>query len=362
MDNKQNRDYGNVAQICNYSAAYKGNFMQSLLALENRLATKGIKQIYILPARAKRTDANKWIKELRRNGHIIYIQSESFQENLKLFIKIKKEHNITVAFRHFTDSKTDILTRLVFGKQKVIRFFHGEFHPGNNLRFVFKKLLYSKETLVGVSNPVYEQIKKCFPGNQAVAIENSIDFQRLDNPDMLSTERGISCMTMGYNPFVKGADLAVKAVEKLQKNNNIHLYIVAASHLDELKKTICDVIDSIPKWLTILPPDENVSTYYSSMDIFLAPSRSEGFSYAVAEATYCKSTIVLSDIPAHRNLNVNKKYMFRSGDIDDFCSKLQLAIDELGTEQASADKDAAQKNAIASYGLDRWCDEVEKLI
>ncbi len=353
---------GNIVQICNYSAAYKGNFIQSLLALESRLSSNGVKQVYVFPAKANHTDAKNWIEELRSDGRIIYIQSESFIENIRLFKKIKKEHNIKVAFRHFTDSKTDILTKLIFGNKKVIRFFHGEFHPGNKLKFIFKKLLYKKEILVGVSKPVYHQIKKHFPDNTTVLIENSIDYKRLDNPADFKVSDGVSCMTMGYNPLVKGADLAVKAVEKIQKKNNIHLYIVAASHLDELKQTIYSTAGSLPEWLTILPPDENISTYYNAMDIFLAPSRSEGLPYAVIEATYCKATIVLSDIAAHRNLEVNKKYMFTSEDIDDFCRKLQLAIDESDSEQTETDKEAAKNKVIACYGLDRWCDEVIKLM
>ncbi|MBQ8783075.1 MAG: glycosyltransferase family 4 protein [Clostridia bacterium] len=353
---------GNVLHICNFSAAYKGNFIKSLLALENQLLNKGIHQVYLFPARARRTDAQKWIEELKKEGHIIYIQETSFKENLKLFQKIKKEHHIETVFRHFANYKTDIFTWLIFGRKKIIRFFHCEYSPDNFPKFQIKKFVYRREILVGVSKAVSKQIEKYFPHNKSVTVENAIDFTRLDNPEEFHSKPGISCMAMGYNPLVKGADLAIKAVAELQKKNNIHLYIVAASHLEELKETISEVVGISPDWLTILPPNENIATYYSNTDIFLAPSRSEGFSYAVVEATYCKSAIVLSDIPAHQNLKVNKKYMFKSEDIADFCEKLQTAIDELSSTQSFKDREEAKNNVIKSYGLDRWCEEVCRLI
>lgn len=357
-----NRSKGNILHICNFSAAYKGNFMSSLLALEEYLKEKGLKQIYIFPARANKTDAKKWIEELRNNGHIIYTQSESIKENLLLFNRIKKEYNIVTVFRHFADYKTDFLTWLIFGKKKIVRFFHCEYKRDKFPKFEIKRFVYKNETLVGVSKPVTEQIKKNFPNNKSATIENAIDFARLDTPEDFDKRSGITCLAMGYNPIVKGADLAIKAVAKLQKKNHVHLYIVAASHFDELMNTVSEIEGNTPDWLTILPPTENVSTYYSNTDIFLAPSRSEGFSYAIPESAYCKSTIVFSDIPAHKNLSVNQRYMFKSEDLSDFCQKLQLAIDELHSDDSEIKKEKNRCDVIQNYGLDRWCREVYELI
>lgn len=362
MTTNSNNLSGNVLHICNFSAAYKGNFIKSLLALENCLLTKGIRQVYLFPARARHTDALKWIKDLKEDGHIIYIQSDSFKENIKLFQKIKKDHHIETVFRHFSDSKTDVLTWLIFRRKKIIRFFHCEYVPDSFPKLLIKKFVYRHETLVGVSKPVTYQIKKSFAKNKTTTVENAINFERLDSPEEFDVYPGISCLAMGYNPIIKGTDLAIKAVAGLQDKNNIHLYIVAASHLEELKKTINETAGGFPDWLTILPPNENIATYYCNTDIFLAPSRSEGFSYAVVEAAYCKSTVVLSDISAHCNLNVNKKYMFKSEDVAAFTQKIQLAIDELNSPKTETDKVVAKNKVIQSYSLDRWCDEVCNLI
>ncbi len=350
-----------ILHICNYAAAYKGNFFESLLALENYLKNSDIEQIYILPSKAKKTHAINWIEELRKSGHKIYIQSDSFKYNIKLFLKIKKEHNIVKVFRHFADNKTDILTKLFFKGKNTVHFFHGEYKtPVDSPKHIMRKFLYKDNLLVGVSDAVSERLRKVFPGNKTITITNAICFSRLDSPCKHDFGEGVSCMTMGYNPIVKGCDLAIKAVEKLWEKYNVTLYIVAASHLEDIKEIIAHSVGKMPSWVRILPPEENVSTYFSNVDILLAPSRSEGFSYACVEATYCGASVVYSDVDAHKLLKINKEYMFKSEDIDDFALNLEKAINNLEADKTKKAK--YKEKVIAEYSLDSWCKEIVKAI
>ncbi len=353
----------NVLHISHYAAAYKGSFIESLLNLEEYLKKQNIQQIYIFPHKATQTKAKIWIDKLRDEGHIIYFQTNSILKNLVLYRKIKKRHNIKTVFRHFADNKTDICTKIVFKGKNTYHFFRCMyFADKKSIKHRIRKWLIKNNTLIGISDAVSECIHGYFPKNKIATINNAIYFSRLDYAEDFSKADGISCLAMGYDPFTKGTDLAIESVAKLQKQFNLHLYIVAASHLEEIQQTILAKVGEIPEWITILPPNENVATYYNNTDIFLAPSRAEGFSNAVVEASYCKSTVVLSDIPAHRLLKVNQKYSFKSENAEDMADKIELAISDLDSQELMVKKEEIRQGVIKEYNINKWCSSVYNLI
>ena len=50
---------------------------------------------------------------------------------------------------------------------------------------------------------------------------------------------------------------------------------------------------------------DNIWEYYKAMDIFLLPSRSEGFSLALLEAAAAKLPIIATDIPGTNEIIIN---------------------------------------------------------
>jgi glycosyltransferase involved in cell wall biosynthesis len=52
---------------------------------------------------------------------------------------------------------------------------------------------------------------------------------------------------------------------------------------------------------------DNIYEYYKAMDIFLLPSRSEGFSLALLEAASCGLPIIASDIPGNDEFVEDRK-------------------------------------------------------
>ena len=63
---------------------------------------------------------------------------------------------------------------------------------------------------------------------------------------------------------------------------------------------------NIPKEKLIMPGYvDNIWEYYKAMDIFLLPSRSEGFSLALLEAAAAKMPIIATDIPGTNEFIIN---------------------------------------------------------
>ncbi len=350
-----------ILHICDYAAAYKGNFILSLLELEDYLKDKSINQVYLFPHRAKSTKAINWINELIKEGHTVYILNENNFKNILLLKKIKNQHNIKTVFRHFNNTEYDLLTKLVFGGKNTVHFFHSMYKPGSKIKNSIKQFLFYKNTLVGVSQAVSNVLKESFK-NEVITVSNAVNFERLDTYDVFKSKSKISCLVMGYDILSKGTDLAIDAVSKIQEKYDLHLYIVTASHLIELESLLEKKGVKNAQWLSILPPTENIATYYKNTDIFLAPSRFEGFSYALVEASYCKSTPVFSDISAHRLLKIDDRFMFKNESLDDFLIKVENAIQEKNSQNSLEIKEKIKNDVIKEYSIKNWCKKVYELI
>ena len=354
-----------VLHICAYSANYKGNFIESL----NYLAKKDTqrKHIYLFSENSKRTNASNWIKEINNKGVRAYIQKESFFENIILLKKIMKENDVSCVIRHFSDGKIDLILKLFFPNIKIIRFFHSSYNVNfNSLRHKINQIIYKNNILVGVSELVLDQCKTMFPKNKTLLIENAIFFKRLDKDgDVNFPEKqgSIALLTMGYNIFIKGTDLAIEAVEKIRKTENAVLYIVVASSMDSMTNYLKEKYAGvIPSWIVLLQPTENIGTYYRNVDIFLSPSRSEAFGYAVVEAAYCKNTIVASKVGGQAQLLIDGVYWFETENVEDLTQKIRLAISQLKTEEKIADRKQVAIDVQKEYSLEIWSDKFLALI
>ena len=351
-----------VLHICYYFAPYRGNFIESLEYLADKLNEKGIGQVYLFPACAKDKEASKWIEALRQNGREVYYQKDSFSDNMKLVKNIIKKHNVTTVFKHFSDKNIDLILSLACKKQKVIRFFHCMYNPGNRAKDILLRRIYKDSTLVGVSDAVTENLKKSFQGYDIRTVRNAIYFNRLDETESFQKSEKLSCLCMGYNLKVKGVDLALKACAQLQEKYDLTLYIALASHENELRDEINNIFNTFPDWIKLLPPTEKIGTYYKNTDIFLSPSRSEGFSYALYEAAYCKSTIVASKIPALNNCEADSVYWFESENVSDFVSVLDKAIAEKDMPSSIDIREKTSAKVQKIFSIDSWADNVIELI
>ncbi len=350
-----------VLHICNYAAAYRGNFVESLQRLETALEEKGVTQVYLFPHRAHHTLAKDWIAQMRAEGRQVYWQERFLFGTLRVLHTIRKQYDVQTVVRHFMDNGMDFLVPIVFGKRRVIRFFHSMYGDAVRLlRHRWRRWLYRRDVLVGVSEAVSEELRAAFPKATVTTVTNAVCFDRLDGIPPFAERTGLSCMVMGYNSRVKGVDLALAAVNALRDRYPLTLYIVAASHVEELKTAIRQQLGDIPDWVQILPPREDVAAYYKGVDFFLAPSRFEGFSYAVVEASYCETAVVFSDIAAHRLLRVDPCYRFESENIQAFTEMLERAIAE--NSDMAVQRSTFRQRVTEVYSIERWVNEVCALI
>jgi glycosyltransferase involved in cell wall biosynthesis len=289
----------NVLIVANFAPIYGGNFIQSLKALE----TSGQVNIrYLFPVQARNND---WIKDLGPTYFTDWSKS-----SLNFFWGgLKAEYPVDVVHFHFINGVIGYRCKLVFGsKCNYMWHFHNHAVVSTGklafLKNAIKSWIYGNSYKIGVSESVSESVRKLSSKN-VYTLYNAIDFNRLEK---VGEESGISkdsetikCMMMGSHFVRKGVDLAAKAVSQIYHDEiKIELYI---SVNDDLRNALIDYLNDIlgtKNWnpyIKLLHPRNDIASFYNKMDIFLSPSREEGFTYSVAEAAYCGCQVILSKCP-----------------------------------------------------------------
>ena len=163
-------------------------------------------------------------------------------------------------------------------------------------------------------------------------------------------------MLFGFLYEVKGVDLALEAVSGLiESGREMQLILILTSHIDEIKEKIVRRFGCIPAWLHLLPPRNDIASYFLLCDAFLAPSRSEGLPYSVLEASYLRVPVVLSDIAAHKSLALPCGHYFESENVSEMKKQLVCALDLPHTAE---EMQAQSEQIYTEYRLEEWSDRI----
>ena len=343
----------NILQFADYGAPYEGNFIQSLTHLENKLS--GDKTVYLF---TKVAQNQEWTKKLQ---NVFFLRGNLF-ENIKIFRKIIKEEHIDIIHTHFSVLKYDLalkIARMTSKKTIYIRHMHMLYKPKGN--FIFEKIktvISNADIEIACSDAAYDamvsagSIKK----ERLYMVPNGIAFERFDRYETLE-KNSRHILMFGYNYAVKGVDLAIKAVEKLvSAGEDIRLNIVIAKNDQLIKKTIEENFNAVPGFVELLPPRNDIATYYKHSDLFLSASREESFCYAVREAAYCECPVVASDIPAHNDIPAD--FRFKSGDDLDLYKKLAFTINLKNKQEIIR---TSKEFVIKKYSIESWSRQISDI-
>lgn len=165
-------------------------------------------------------------------------------------------------------------------------------------------------------------------------------------------------MTFGGRADDKGLDILLKSIKILKKSTNCKfvIYITKGKDTKEWVNKIFE--DDIPKEIDIIPQTENVSGLFEKVDCFLAPSRRETFSYAVAEAMLSGTPAIISDLEAVSWAFSQKSIItFESENVNDLAEKIINYMENNVSEQYLKD---ARKFVLENYTVSAWADKVIK--
>jgi len=150
-------------------------------------------------------------------------------------------------------------------------------------------------------------------GNKKIqVIHNGVDIRRIENIRKkieYKREEKFKIVYVGRLIKLKNVINLLYSFNRI-KDNRIELIIIGdgneRSFLDEESKTLG--IDKYVKITGEIPRDK-VYEYLLNSDLFVSISKREGFPVAVIEAMACSCPVILSDIPAHREIADGNKFI-----------------------------------------------------
>lgn len=123
----------------------------------------------------------------------------------------------------------------------------------------------------------------------------------------------------------------IEAYSKLNKkgvNNKIKLVIAGDTDFeDEYSISLKKMAKDNGVIMTGFVKGEKLQTLLTNARCYVLPSSHEGLPIGLLEAMSYQLPVIVSDIPAHTELNLDKKCYFHLGDIEDLVSTLQNNIE-----------------------------------
>ena len=344
-----------------YGGPYAGNFMPSLIAYDAVAKELGYRTVYLFP---DFTANYAWVEEMRRIADKVYfIAYHPYSlDNVKRIRRICREEQAVLLYSRM--SGWDLTARLAM--PRLPQLWHMEM--GLDLssrkrkfkyRFKYRVLGFGKTYHIAVSEPTTETINSLHVSNRCVWIPNAIDLTRLHEREAYSFGDPVKLLSFAYQPSIKGFDLALDACEALNREGVRFLLFASAQErtFEYVKERYGN---AAPEWLTLLAPTDRIASVYDSVDVMLAPSRSEGFSFALTEALYSGLAVVYSDIPGSRWADeLQMAFRFRSED----AQSLAKAIETCVKEPVTAQKQRFNRALIQEkYTLTAWQNKLRTVL
>lgn len=294
--------------ISDFCAAYPGNFISSLKELENKLSNK-YRLIYFFRA-SESVQFLSWYQSFSsiRECHLTPFTTSGAKD---IATKMNAEKPSFVCF-HFggLSFPYSIFRHCTKNTKKECTFLlHVHSNPSfqkgivPRIKRTIAKIVCPKSfVFVACSKEIFKILSDWHKGNTIYLNPNGFDYSRLSFSSGKTVPQNEHCAIMfGYDYHIKGVDIAVSIAREYHRQDPaFHLYIVAAKNIDDIRKKISASYLDYSKYVSIIPPQQDVRSVYGLAQVYLLSSRTEGLPYSVLEASYSGLDIVASDLPCLR--------------------------------------------------------------
>lgn len=352
----------NVLELCDFSSNYASNFVTSISFLEKELNHLGHTVYFVFSKRNLSKQFLEWEEPFSKK-HLTTLFDFSTNKIIKNVVSFIKEHDIKIVHAHFIASfyLSEIKKRC---PKHVLFYEHIHSAPYNNaktfkafLKRVRNSFILDKNIeKICVSNAIAPMTRFIYPLTKVTTCLNALDTGRLHKCSNNHLDK-VNILMFGYNYYVKGVDLAVEAVLRLNRDyRDVHLDIVFSANFEENKNKILKRYGKIPDCITLLPPTSDVASLYGSHRIFVNSSRSEGLSFANIESYYSGMLCVFSSIPANVEAHLPGVFYFEPNNSNELYKTLREAC-ALGDDYSN-DLSYVENH----FSLSKWSDRLIRIL
>lgn len=277
--------------------------------------------------------------EKRDNIEIIYLNRERSSKNINFiyrYMSIIREKKIDII--HCQDKESLFLSLIGKFFNRKIKLFN-TIHDTNTyvgLRNIYVLIdKYFVTRIIAISQSVKREIvARGISEDKVKVVYNGIDFEKYKiincNQDkkIENSTFKIGCVAR-IQPKKKGQDILIKALEivKLQYPNIKCIF--AGTYMKEdtndmkyLEKMVCD--KKLQENVKFIGNVVDIPSFLSEIDIFVLPSRYEGFGISIIEAMASKTPVICSNIDGPKEILGDDKYgkLFEVENYNDLANKI----------------------------------------
>lgn len=215
------------------------------------------------------------------------------------------------------------VSKLLFGNWNIVRTIHGMQNIADE--YPRMKALYS------ISNVVQNFTKK--QGFRSTVIMNGIKTSAMKLRDNIRTLPEVYEIVQVSRLFIKdkGQDILLRALGKMAEKGirNFRMHFIGSGPSEEVLRKLANELGISEQVIFEgLKSQEHIYQHLCNYDLFVQPSRCEGFGLTVAEAMAAKLPVLVSDIEGPMEVIGYGKYgmSFKSEDVDDLAEKLSIIL------------------------------------
>ena len=293
---------------------------------------------------------------------------------------IKKENIDIVCFQDPVSSFFSILfLKVRRAEVKIVVETHGDFIETFSLEKnlilprLYKKLFYimakysiGKSNIIrAVSSSTEQQVLDIDSSKSVVRFPAWIDFKDFQNiePKPLSKDK-FNILFIGSVTDRKKPHMIIEAIQRIN-DKSYNLSIVGPAPNEKYFKELKDLIDKsdLQNQVSLIGPvdRESVKDYYSTSNLMILPSISEGLARVIFESQVAMCPVLVTDAPGMSDIVIDGQtgYVFESNNLDSLSLKIEYIKNNY--DEASLVAKNAKGFILSNYSEDNFKFSFKKL-
>ena len=293
---------------------------------------------------------------------------------------IKKENIDIVCFQDPVSSFFSILfLKVRRAEVKIVVETHGDFIETLSLEknlvlpSLYKKLFYimakysiGKSNIIrAVSSSTEQQVLDIDSSKSVVRFPAWIDFKDFQNiePKPLSKDK-FNILFIGSVTDRKKPHMIIEAIQRIN-DKSYNLSIVGSAPNEKYFKELKDLIDKsdLQNQVSLIGPvdRESVKDYYSTSNLMILPSISEGLARVIFESQVAMCPVLVTDAPGMSDIVIDGQtgYVFESNNLDSLSLKIEYIKNNY--DEASLVAKNAKGFILSNYSEDNFKFSFKKL-
>ena len=293
---------------------------------------------------------------------------------------IKKENIDIVCFQDPVSSFFSILfLKVRRAEVKIVVETHGDFIETLSLEknlvlpSLYKKLFYimakysiGKSNIIrAVSSSTEQQVLDIDSSKSVVRFPAWIDFKDFQNiePKPPSKDK-FNILFIGSVTDRKKPHMIIEAIQRID-DKSYHLSIVGPAPNEKYFKELKDLIDKsdLQNQVSLIGPvdRESVKDYYSTSNLMILPSISEGLARVIFESQVAMCPVLVTDAPGMSDIVIDGQtgYAFKSNNLDSLSLKIEYIKNNY--DEASLVAKNAKGFILSNYSEDNFKFSFKKL-